>query len=238
MKRGRLALWIILQQRALVAIRIAHPIAFGLVVEHRCGDIRRRHGVDPHALLGQFQREGLAQHGQRRLARAIRRRTPVGLASGVAGDVDDAALVFLQVGNRGLAHVEGGLEVDSQDQVEILLGEVFHRPLAPDARGIHQGVETSGTGENLRHQGMAVIRAAQVGDPAGVQRHLRVQRVQALLIHIRGGDAPMTLGETLGDCPAQAAGCTSDKNDGRAHLLFLTPVPRGKHRRPIGRPLQ
>lgn len=68
---------------------------------------------------------------------------------------------------------------------------------------------------------MAVIRAAQVGDPAGVQRHLRVQRVQALLIHIRGGDAPMTLGETLGDCPAQAAGCTSDKNDGRAHLLSL-----------------
>ncbi|MNE49861.1 hypothetical protein D3C80_1444080 [compost metagenome] len=196
-------------------------VALGLVVEHRRGDVAGRYRVDPHAVLGQLQGQGLAQHHQCRLARAVGRRAAVGLAPGIAGDIDDAAAALLEVGDGRLADVERGLQVDPHDQVEVVFAERFHRPLAPDPGGIHHGIQAAGADQHLGQQLAAVTRTAQVGGGAEIQRHRGIQRVQAALVDVGGGDPPAALREALGDGAAEAASGAGDQDNGGAHGRFL-----------------
>ncbi|MCY1185664.1 hypothetical protein D9M73_264660 [compost metagenome] len=69
-----------------------------------------------------------------------------------------------------------------------------------------------------------MVGAAQVGDRAGVQRHLGVEGVQSAPVDIGRGDAPVALGETLGDGLAQASGGAGDQNYGGAHCLCSLPA--------------
>src|SRR5690606_6705404 len=109
-------------------------------------------------------------------------------------------------------------EVDVHDGVEVRLAAVFHRPLAPHARGVDERVEPSGCGDRTFDE-----RAARVGR-ADISRQTRDHRCgldpfESGQVEIDRDDAPAGGRESHDRRGTDATARAAHEDDGRSHAF-------------------
>src|ERR1035441_1924275 len=183
------------------------------------------------AFPGEARRVEVSQPEHARLGRGVVRAHHTADVRGHRGEVDDAAPVArAHAGQDGLGHQEARLQVDCDQLVPILLGDLFDALHAGDAGVIHQDFDVAELRLDGIHQAIDAGADRDVGldgdtaAPEAGDLRFRVLRV--------GGASPV-IDRQVGACPgkcyrdgtADAPAGTGDQGDFALQIVHPSRVP-------------
>ena len=197
-----------------------------LLVDNGGVHIAGADGIGGDAEGGAFQRQRLGKAYQAMLggdvgALELGRYQAVG-----GGDVDDAAkLLLLHLRPDGFGEVEGGGEVDGDDGIPLILGEVFQRGYVLDAGIVDKDVYGTERIQRFLGEGADGVGLQHVGggedvfDPELVGHALG--NLGAVGLQAVKDDVVARLGKYFGHTKANAAGAAGDEDVHRRNRDIL-----------------
>ena len=135
-------------------------------VEHLRLDGARRHAVDAHRVAGELLGERSRQSDDPGLAGGVVRLAPVAESGDGRGVGDDPAAALPEVGDEGPAGDEGAAQVDRQDALPVLDGEVGGEAVGDDAGVVDEDVGNPDPRDQLGESRLDGIGIADVDLPA------------------------------------------------------------------------
>jgi hypothetical protein len=191
-------------------------------IDHVGADVARADGVDRHALVGQFLRQGHGEAVHAGLGGRVVGLAGLALFAVDRRDLDDAApALFHHARHHLLGHVEHGVQVGVDDGVPVLARHLQEHAVAGDAGVVDQHVDGAmlglGLGEGL-DGGVPVGHVAHAGVEGVAQRLLLVQPLVEVAGRAAAGDDLETvLVQALADGGTDATHATGDVGNFLTH---------------------